>query len=111
MTVSVSQCVLYCTPSDWSCAISDGWLNTSPLYTICSAPSSLAIGWCPCATSTMLSRRCPSAMPRSMNTPTPSGPRCAIVSRRRVNAASSIEREELSGIAMPQMPHMSSVLP
>ena len=70
-------------------------------------PSSLANGWWPPSTSTMLRRRTPSAMPSARYVPRSFGPRCVIDVRHPVehSRARSTGRGSPRSWTTPQIPH------
>src|SRR2546427_4154466 len=63
------------------------------------------MGWCPPATSTIASRRCPRPTGPSIHSPAPSGPRWRRTSRMRLRRNSST-RSRGSSLTMPTIAHM-----
>ena len=72
------------------------------------SPVARTMGWLPFAKSMSERRRCPSAMPLSASRywPSPSGPRCAMMSHMALSAGASA----LVAWVNPQIPHMQKLL-
>ena len=70
------------------------------------APVARTMGWLPFARSTSERRRCPSAMPSARYCPSPSGPRCAMMSHIALRMPWSAS----CALVKPHIPHILLLL-